>query len=1041
MSKLRRALASQVLIILVFAGLLTYINPILDLHLGLDLAGGSQLKYTVDLTEVAPEDKSQVIEGNMAVMERRTNSLGVAEANIYTEESANETHIVVELPGIENLDEAKELIGKTVQLEFKELNTADPEVLMQEVRELADAFYAEASPENLEELTEDYNRNHKEEVSYRLYDNTDLSTLPQEVQDAVANANIGDFVGPIEVNDGFTLNDANEVEETTSMAIFEVQDKETETKENFIEESRNFRHILISHSESSNALNERSKEEALNLANETLVRIQALPEETGEDQGPIIESVNGEDLTTEPAPESFESIAEEISDDANAGPGGDLGRFTPDTEKTNALPEAVREAAFSLQAGQTSEVIETELGFHILQVYASENARTETETIERASLAYTRIAASQWAEEAYVTGEHFKHADVATNPLTYEPIVSITFTDEGGDRFEELTARNVGQPVAIFVGGEYITAPTIQETISGGQGQISDVGSIERAQELARELNTGAIPAEVDLVGQYTISPTLGAEALDMSLQAAVIGLIALAIYMLLYYRLPGLIANAALFIYSMILLFFIQVELPVFAALGLGLAGFSYLIYLILNSRDSGSEQLISFLLACIVLFFLIFVFISPITLTLAGIAGVILSIGMAVDANVLIFERLKEELHNGRKLKDAISEGFDRAWPSIRDSNFSSLITCGILFAFGSSIIRGFALNLALGILVSMFSAIVLTRTFLLYLAETGAGKHNWLFAHAAKEKGRELQIIKRSKVWAGFSGILLLIAIISVGTFGLRLGLDFTGGTLMELQFEDEVAVENLRTEFSSIAEDLSLDLGTPQVVSTDQNTFIIRSKNLSEEEHSQVMAGLEELHPNFEELRFTTVGPTLGSSLKRKAVYALIGTLIMIVLYMGFAFRNVPKEVSPWRFGFSAIAALVHDVLIVVGVFVLLGHFFGTEIDALFVTALLTILGFSVHDSIVVLDRIRENLKYRERNESLGETANKALNQTMARSLNTSISTLITIVALLIFGAPSIQMFVLALAVGIVAGTYSSIFVASPLLVWWNEKWPR
>ena len=217
--------------------------------------------------------------------------------------------------------------------------------------------------------------------------------------------------------------------------------------------------------------------------------------------------------------------------------------------------------------------------------------------------------------------------------------------------------------------------------------------------------------------------------------------------------------------------------------------------------------------------------------------------------------------------------------------------------------------------------------------------------------------------------------------------------------------------------------------PQIVVTDQDTYLIRLKHLSESEYSSILSDLTNAYGEVEEIRFTTVGPSIGDTLKRKAFIALAITLVMIVIYIAFAFRKIPKEVSPWRFGMCAIAALVHDILIVVGVFALLGHYMGVEVDAFFITALLTIMGFSVHDTIVVFDRVRENLIYRKAGEKLENSTNKALNQTMARSLNTSISTLITIVALLVLGAQSIHWFVFALAIGIVAGTYS-IFVSQP-----------
>lgn len=313
-------------------------------------------------------------------------------------------------------------------------------------------------------------------------------------------------------------------------------------------------------------------------------------------------------------------------------------------------------------------------------------------------------------------------------------------------------------------------------------------------------------------------------------------------------------------------------------------------------------------------------------------------------------------------------------------------------------------------------------------------------WLYGKPREDRSERFQIIKNTKIWATFSGILLSISIVSIAVFGLNFGIDFTGGTLMEVHMSEQEGITNeqIESDLLAVENELQVDFGLASIVSTDEGSFVIRLKHLSEADHDGILAKFKENYGEVEEIRFNTVGPTIGSALKKKAFVALVITLFMIVLYIAFAFRKIPKEVSPWRFGFAAIAALIHDILIVVGVFVLLGKFMGVEVDALFVTALLTIMGFSVHDTIVVFDRVRENLRYRKSGDGLAESANKALNQTMARSINTSVSTLITIVALLLFGAESIKMFVLALAIGIVAGTYSSIFVASSLLVWWNER---
>jgi SecD/SecF fusion protein len=1064
-SKLQKALAGKVLIILLVTAGLTYLDSRQDFNLGLDLSGGTQLDYLLDLSEVEEIDREQIIEGTQEIIQKRVDALGVAEPQIYVSTVADETHVIVELAGIDDVEEAKEIVGKTIQLEFKELATEVTDEKIVWATEQADiAFSKLQAGIDFESFGEEQTQEWENDI--RIDSQTDLDTAAANptVIAALEGLEVGSTVGPIDGIDGYTLNLQGEVTELTGLAIYQLTDRYSQDEVVETEASASARHILIAY-DGSQASSEtpRTQEEAKTLADDLYARIQA--------------------------GESLSDLAPEFSDDSTAENGGDLGNFGP-----GRMVAPFEEAAYGQEIGDVSQPVETVFGYHIIETYEKVEATSEDVTVDYIS--YNKISYSttpdEWGDESLLTGEHFKHADVAYSQA-YLPYVNIVFTKEGGDIFEAMTERNLGQPIAIFVGGELISYPTVQAVIAGGQAQISGNFTNEEALALARDLNTGAIPSPIELTGQYTISSTLGAEALDKSLNAGIIGLAILSLFMLAYYRLPGLLANIALVIYSIVLTFLITSALPVWVALVIGLSIFGYLVYLIMGNNDSGGEKMISFFIACVVLFFLMFVLSSPVTLTLAGIAGVILSIGMAVDANVLIFERTKEELRSGKDLTKAIEEGFKRAWDSIRDSNFSSLITCAILFYFGSSIIRGFALNLALGILVSMLSAILLTRTFLLYTANTPLKKNLWLFGKPKNKKQRILPIIQNTRIWAGISGTLMIASIISIVSFGINFGLDFTGGTLLEVQPKSEIVevIENsddLGLSVSSestvltivapegeeitveeapetIAEEVEdtepsvtlnaqeiaaalvaleasteFDIGAPQVVTTDQGSAIIRIKHINEEMHDQIFVELESIYGELEEVRFTTVGPTIGKTLKKKAFTALLITLFMIVFYIAFAFRKIPKEVSPWRFGFSAIVALVHDILIVVGIFTLLGHTMDVEIDALFITALLTIMGFSVHDTIVVFDRVRENLIFRKDGEKLEGSANRALTQTMARSINTSISTLITIVALLVLGAQSIQMFVFALAIGILAGTYSSIFVASPLLVWWNNKWP-
>lgn len=374
--------------------------------------------------------------------------------------------------------------------------------------------------------------------------------------------------------------------------------------------------------------------------------------------------------------EDFAKLAKEFSEDGSKDAGGDLGYFG----KGVMVPQ-FEEAAFRLKVGETTkELVQTQFGYHIIKK-TGERKSDKGEEISASHILFKTVPppqAEQWMGTG-LSGKQLKRAQVEFDQSTGAPIVNITFNDEGKNLFGEVTSRNVGKPVAIFLDGLPISTPTVQQAITGGTAQITGNFTLTEAKQLAQRLNSGALPVPIQLLSQTTVDASLGKVAVEKSLFAGILGLLLVALFMIAYYRLPGLIAVLALCIYSLITLAIFKLW---------------------------------------------------PVTLTLAGIAGFILSIGMAVDANVLIFERLREELRNGRELGPAIEEGFRRAWTSIRDSNVSSLITAGVLMWFGSSLVKGFAITLALGILVSMFSAITVTRTFLRLIATGRITSWRWPF-----------------------------------------------------------------------------------------------------------------------------------------------------------------------------------------------------------------------------------------------------------------------------------------------------------------------
>ncbi|MFA6528963.1 MAG: protein translocase subunit SecF [Candidatus Gracilibacteria bacterium] len=1002
--------------------------------LGLDLQGGTQLDYKIDLSGVQEADQESIIDGVQEVITRRVNVLGVSEPNIYTSNVSDEYHIIVELAGINDLEEAKSVLGKSIQLEFKEQSTTlDDTEKANRLGYAQDTLARILNGEDFKTVGEEQQTLYPEFAIYTTTELADINSISEDIKPYLEGLNTGDTVSQvIEGSDGKTYDLSGATVDLQGDFVIQVADHQSGEERTETAAS----HILIGWDESDLA-SDRTKDEAYSLISEIKEK-----------------AANGED---------FAALAQQYSEDTgSASNGGDLGFFT----KGKMVAE-FETAAFTLPVGEISEIVETQFGYHLIKVTDEKVENVDSYALNK--IIYLTMPNSWVATE--LTGEHFVHADVQFDQNGYTPYVTIEFDEEGGAMFEEITGRNVGKPLAIFVGGDLISAPNVNTKISGGSAQITGDFSVEEATNLARDLNTGAIPAPVTLSGQYTISSTLGSEALTKSLHAGMIGIIILAIAMILYYRLPGVLAVLALAIYSVILIFAIKIALPLPLAILISFVIFGVIIATILKSNEGSFEKFTTFILSLCVLFFVTFVLSNTLTLTLAGIAGVVLSIGMAVDANILIFERIKEELKSGKPHALAIETGFKRAWDSIRDSNFSSLLTCAILFYFGSSIIRGFAFNLALGILISIFTAITVTRTFLRSTVGQKALEKEWLFGVSKKER-KEFRIMDFAKTWISISAVAIIISLVATMMFGLNWGLDFKGGTLMEVKFTQEVTSDQITQSLTEIQEELNspssekvaqeesaiigesilvvdgeestteiaettTEFGTPIIVKTGEGNFIIRIKHISEETHNAILEKFTTNLGELEEIRFTTVGPTIGSTLQKKAAIAIVVAILMIVIYVSIAFRKVPRSIGPWRFGVCTLIALAHDVIILVGAFAILGKFMGVEIDALFLTALLTVLGFSVHDTIVVFDRLRENLRIGS-HHNFYETANASISQTIARSINTSMSTLITLTALLIFGAGSIFYFILALAFGIIVGTYSSIFIATPILVWWHNR---
>ncbi|MGH2588063.1 MAG: protein translocase subunit SecD [Dehalococcoidia bacterium] len=607
-------------------------------------------------------------------------------------------------------------------------------------------------------------------------------------------------------------------------------------------------------------------------------------------------------------------------------------------------------------------------------------------------------------EIVQLTGRFLKPNSFVDRDAAGLPAVAFEFNSEGGRMFGEITQRNIGKPIGIFLDDELISAPIVNNRIDD-RGIITNLGASE-ARSLVAQLNAGALPVPFTVVQQTEVDATLGSDAVQKSLTAGWIAFAVVVLFMVLLYRLPGVIASLALVTYA-------AVTLALFKMF--------------------------------------------PITLTLAGIAAFVLSIGMAVDANILIFDRMREEIRGGASLYTAIERGFSRAWTSIRDANISTIITSIILYwfgdQFGAALVKGFALTLLIGVIISMFSSIFVTRTYLRLLVGTPLARHWELFGAkrpemvdgvphqpAPRRLPGILNFVGHRRLW-----FLVSIAIMVPGIISMLIppafnpGIEFTSGTTFTLRFAEPPSQQDVRATLADLGH------GDSRVQRTSDGDFLIRTQELSGQvstpdvgpappsELDEIVAEMGNRHGDVTRIDSDTVSATVSREIVQNATWAVIAATVAILLYISWAFRSVQ---NPFRYGVCAVVTILHDVVIVLGLFSIFGKLFDTEINTLFITGLLTIIGFSVHDTIVVFDRIRENLR-RNISPSFDTTVNESLLQTVGRSLTTSLTVIFALVSLLLFGGATIREFILVLLIGIISGTYSSIFVASQLLVEWEH----
>lgn len=554
-----------------------------------------------------------------------------------------------------------------------------------------------------------------------------------------------------------------------------------------------------------------------------------------------------------------------------------------------------------------------------------------------------------------------------------EYIVSLTFTDEGAKKFADVTSENVGKQISIVYDGEVISAPTVQEAITGGKCQIDGMSSIEEAKELASFIRIGGLKLELTELRSSVVAAQLGVDAINTSLKAAIIGLGVVMLFMILMYRVPGVVASVALLFYTT-------------------------LILITLNAFD--------------------------ITLTLPGIAGIILGIGMAVDANVIIYARIQEEIAAGVTVRNALKSGFKKAFSAILDGNITTLIAAFVLMWLGSGSVKGFAYTLALGIVTSMFTALVVSR-YVMY-ALYAIGVQDEKFYGKAKER-KHINFLGKRKLFFVISIVCVLAGPVLMGVHhtsegkALNYSLDFMGGTATTVTFHENMSMEEVDEKVIPLVEELTEDSNVQATKVVDTNQVVIKTRELSldeRQEFNQIM--VDNFKVDEDLITSESISSTVSSEMQRDAITAVIVATFFMLLYIWLRFKDI-------RFAGSAVLALLHDVLVVLAFYALARVSVGNT----FIACMLTIVGYSINATIVIFDRIRENMQGMKRNQDLAEIVNKSITQTLTRSIYTSFTTWIMVFFLFILGVSSIREFALPLMVGIICGGYSSVCVTGAL----------
>jgi SecD/SecF fusion protein len=579
-----------------------------------------------------------------------------------------------------------------------------------------------------------------------------------------------------------------------------------------------------------------------------------------------------------------------------------------------------------------------------------------------------------------------------------QPDVSFNFTGKGKSAFQNVTSQiakrgsldsglntSLNQHFAVALDNKLITVPQIDfkqypDGINGDNGaDITGGFTINSAQDLATQLRLGALPIKLKLISESQVSATLGKQALHQGLLAGAIGLLVVAIFLIAYYRILGVIAVAGLAVYA---------------------------------------------------LYFYALIKLIPITLTLPGIAGLILTIGVAADANIVIFERVKEEIRGGRSVRQGIVTGYRKGLTAIIDANVVTIMTAFILFVLATSEVQGFAFTLGVGTMVSLFTAVLATQAILMTMSDTRTIQRPSALGAAGKKRVWRFDFMGASKYFFSMSGVILLIGALAIGGKGLNLGIDFTSGTRISVGLERPATTGQI----SSLVSAQGAQNPVVQAVAHDNTLggsgFQISAKQLPPSSVQAIKSALNSkygIRQNSNDFNSDSVGPTFGRTVANSAVVAIIASLLVISAYVALRFE--------WKFAVPVLIALMHDLLITAGVYSLTGR----EVTTATVAALLTILGYSLYDTIIVFDRVRENVPRMPR-AAFSQIVNRSMSEVLTRSLVTTSCTLMPIIALLLFGGSTLKDFAFALLIGVASGAYSSIFIASPVLTHWKEREP-